>query len=76
VQTEYVEKWYYFKNVINVYKNGRLIFEVPLYSYMGLIDLEADGKIQDVVLWIVTPCSYVVRYKCFGAPRCFYLQGG
>jgi hypothetical protein len=32
-------------------------------------------KIQDVVFWVVMPCSDVVGYQCFGGPCCLHLQG-
>jgi hypothetical protein len=27
------------------------------------------------IFWVVTPCSVVVRYHCFGGPCCLHLQG-
>jgi uncharacterized membrane protein YgcG len=30
---------------------------------------------QVQVFWVVTPCSVVVGYQCFGGPYCFHLQG-
>jgi len=31
-------------------------------------------KIQVAVFCVVTPCSVVVRYQCFGGPYCFHLH--
>jgi len=28
-----------------------------------------------VIFWVVTPCSDVVGYQCFGRPCCLHLQG-
>jgi len=30
-------------------------------------------KIQVVFFWVVTPCSDVVGYQCFGEPWCLHL---
>jgi hypothetical protein len=32
-------------------------------------------EIQDLVFWVMTPCSDVIGYRRFGWPFCFYLQG-
>jgi len=32
-------------------------------------------RIQVAVFWVVTPCSVVVGYRCFGGPCCLHLQG-
>jgi hypothetical protein len=32
-------------------------------------------KIQVEVFWVVTPCSVVVGYQCFGEPFCLHVQG-
>jgi len=32
-------------------------------------------KIQVVILWVMTPCSDVAGYQCFGGNCCLHLQG-
>jgi hypothetical protein len=32
-------------------------------------------KIQVVVFWVLTPCTDVVGYQCFGGPHCFHIPG-
>jgi len=31
-------------------------------------------KIQVEVFWVVTPCSAVLGYQCFGGPCCLHLH--
>jgi hypothetical protein len=31
--------------------------------------------IQVEVFWVVTSCSVVIGYQCFGGPCCYHLQG-
>jgi len=31
-------------------------------------------KIQVVVFWVMTPCSDVVAYQCFGGPCCLHVH--
>jgi len=34
-----------------------------------------EVKIQVKVFWVVSLCSVVVGYKCFGGPCCLNIQG-
>jgi hypothetical protein len=39
------------------------------FSNKTLVGIEVE------VFWVVTPCSVVVGYKCFGGPCCLRFQG-
>jgi hypothetical protein len=47
------------------------------YERVSLSRFEAftTVKFQVEIFWVLTPCSFVVRYKSFGGPFCLHLQG-
>jgi hypothetical protein len=60
-------KYIYLRSIINVVKNN-LDITVRL-------EVLTEMKIHVTVYWILTQCSEVVGYQCFGGPCCMHLQG-
>jgi len=46
-----------------------------LRTYGARLEVLTAINTQVVVLWVVTPCSYVVGYQRFGEPLCLHLHG-
>jgi len=53
-----------------------LFFELVLWSNLQdeRYEVFTAVKIQVKVVWIVTPCSIMVGYKCFGGPCCLHFR--
>jgi hypothetical protein len=45
-----------------------------LQAYTTRLEVFTAINIQVVVFWVVTSCSVVVGYQCFGETCCLYLQ--
>jgi hypothetical protein len=47
---------------------------LKLCSRDASFDVPTAVKIQVEIFWVVTSCSVVVGYQCFGGLRCFHLK--